>query len=372
MKRPLISFVALLVPLAVAVAGCASASPPVAPTQTAAAPAKPTVAPTAAPAKPSDPTRAPAAPTSTQAAAPAKKVDFPEKGKTITFIVPYAAGGNTDVAARLLSALAEKELGTTIQVVNRAGASSQIGLTELYKAKPDGYTIGYAYFPTAITTYLDPERQAPYTRKDFQPVASHFAQVTVMSVHSSSPYRTVKDVIDAAKANPGKIKVGTAGIMGTQHLAVLQLQKLTGVEFAIVHFDGGAPEVTALLGNHIDVGLNGLPEIPPHVKTGQFRVIGIMGNEEVPIFPGVKTLEAQGYKVYSVAQAGISAPAGTPRGVVDILTRALKKAMDADEHKKKMDELGYQLLYQDPDQYAATWAAAEEEIKPLMDLAKKK
>jgi tripartite-type tricarboxylate transporter receptor subunit TctC len=180
------------------------------------------------------------------------KVSFPA-GKPITIIVPYAAGGTTDVGARLLAELLEKELSTPVQVVNKPGSASQVGLTELVNAKPDGYTLSYGVLPTIITHYLDPERRAPYTRENFQPVALHHLVPAMLAVRTDSPYKTLNDLIEAAKANPGQIKVSDSGLMANPHLSVLLLERAAGVRFASVHFDGGAPSVTALLSRSQEV-----------------------------------------------------------------------------------------------------------------------
>src|SRR5262245_61054117 len=113
--------------------------------------------------------------------------------RPVTIIVPYAPGGNTDTSARLMAAGLERELNATFQVVNRAGAASQIGLTELMRAKPDGLTLAYAILPTIVTHYRDPKRPAPYTRASFQPIATHYISTMTLSVRGDSPYRTLRD-----------------------------------------------------------------------------------------------------------------------------------------------------------------------------------
>ena len=305
-------------------------------------------------------------------AVPAKKVDFPKKGNAITIIVPYSAGGNTDLAARLLAVGMEKELGTPVSVVNKPGAGSQVGLTQMANAKPDGYTLCYGVIPSAIITYLDPDRKTAYKRKDLQQVANHFILPVATAVLASSPYMTMKDFLDAARAKPDAVKVGTAGLMGTQHLTVVLLGRAAGVEFTTVHFDGGAPEVTALLGGHIDVSHNGWPEILPYVKSGQLRVLGFTGTGESRFVPGVKTYEAQGYKVNLSSYGGPLAPAGTPSEVVEILSGAAKKAMESPDHLEKMEKMGFDVKYMNPQQFAKHWDDMEAQLAPLMDVFKVK
>ncbi len=298
-------------------------------------------------------------------------VDFPAKGKPITIIVPFAAGGGTDVAARLLASLMEKDLGVPVQIVNRPGAGSQVGVTALATSKPDGYTIGITPFPHVMTTYLDPERKAVFSRSSFEPVGAFFVNPVISSVAAGSPHKTLKDVIDAAKANPGKIKAGATGILGPSHLGLLQLQQVAGVQLAAVQFDGGAPQMTALLGGHIDLATNITPEVMGPSKAGQIRLLGIMDKTESPFLPGVKTLESQGYPVVSTSPVGISAPAGTPKEIVTLLAASMKKAVSSTDWKSKMQDLGFTTMVPNPNDYAAFWQETEARVKPLMELAKR-
>ena len=295
---------------------------------------------------------------------------FPEKGKPISFIVPYAAGGANDVGARLLTPLMEKELGNPIQVVNRVGAGGQVGTTAIATAKPDGYTVGYAIFAPAITTPLDPDRKAVYSRTSFQPLGAHFIFPVVMSVSTSSPFKTVKDLVEAAKAKPYSIKAATTGILGTPHLGSLQLQRVAGIKFAAVQFDGGAPAVTALLGNHVDVAFNPMSEVVSQAKEGKIRVIGIFGKSETSLLPGAKTMESQGYKVYMSGASGVVAPAGVSKDIVQAYSNVIKKAVTNKEHQQKLNELGFIPNYLGPEEYASFWAEYEADVKPLMEMGK--
>lgn len=364
MNRLLISMVAIVVATSLTVLACSQAPAAPAPTQPAAPPTKVV----STPASDSQPT---AASVVQPTVVPEKTVDFPTKGKVITFIVPYDAGGATDLAARMIATLMEKDLGVSVQIVNKPGAGSQVGVTELSLAKPDGYTIGVTSFPAVITTYLDPSRQAAFSRKSFELIGSFMVNPVVSSVAADSPYKTLRELVDAAKANPGKIRAGTTGILGPSHLGLLMLQKATGIQLATVHFTGGAPEMTALLGGHIDVADNIVPEVLSPNKAGQIRPLGVMDKTESSYLPGVKTFEAQSYPVVSTSPVGVSAPAGTPKEIVKIFADSMKKATNAPEFKSKMVEMGYMTLDPDPDAFSKLWDETETQIKPLMELAAK-
>ncbi|MGE5618105.1 MAG: tripartite tricarboxylate transporter substrate binding protein [Sphingomonadaceae bacterium] len=359
MNRLVGVLVAVIVLAALLAVGCnqGSASPTQAPSQTKAAEATKAASPVS---------QATAQPTT----ASGGQVGFPDKGKTISLIVPFPPGGSTDVGARLLAPLMEKELGVPIQVVNKAGAGSQVGITELAQSKPDGYTLAYTLLPATVTIYLDPERKAVFGRKDLQFVATHVSDPQVVAVAANSPYRTLQELLDAAKANPEKIKASSVGVMGPEHLSILQLQKAAGVKFAIVQFEGSAPATSALLGGHTDFQLGTLGVFASAYKNGQVRFLGVMDKEESRLLPGVKTTESQGYKIYSYVTRVLSVPAGTPAPVVDVLSSAVKKAMETEEHKKKIEEMGMTLTYMGPDQTAAFWDDVETQVKPLMELAK--
>lgn len=364
MKRLVFSLVAPVAVVSLVIVGCAQIAPLPTPTK---APAVPTKAaePTKSLAVPTAavvPTKAATEPT----AVPAKKVDFPQKGRYINLIVPAAAGGTTDVGARLLAVPLEKELGVPVQVVNRPGATGQVGLTELAKSRPDGYTLAGTNLPAFTTPYLDPERQSTFERKDLQPVANMVSDAGVIAVKADSPFKTVKDLLDAAKANPWKIKTATGGILSTNHTQTLELNKLAGVDIGVVHFTGDGPGMASLLGGHVEIFLAQVGSVLVQVRSGEVRVLGVMDREESKFLPGVRTLEAQGYKLYADSSRGISAPAGTPREIVDLLSSAIKRAMDDQEHKKKMDEAGLALRYMDARQYEAYWADYEARIRPLL------
>jgi tripartite-type tricarboxylate transporter receptor subunit TctC len=288
-------------------------------------------------------------------------------GKPITILVGYAAGGTTDAAARFVAKDLEKELSTSVQIVNRPGAASQLAISALRQAKPDGYTLSYAVLPTIITHYLDPSREAPYQRKDFQTVAHHWSVPGMIAVRANSPYRTLRDLVEAAKASPGTVTVSTSGLLGNPHLTVLLLERAAGVKFASVHFNGGAPSVTALLGGHVTAVAGGVSDAVARVKSGEFRVLGIADEHESEFLPGVPTMRAQGYNVVSVSTAGILAPAGTPREVVDVLSRAIRKIVESDQHQADLAKYGgIARMYLGPDEFAKFWADYEARLAPVL------
>ena len=365
MSRLASHFVALLVIALLAAAGCSSGGS-AAPTQPPAAKATETPKSASGQASAAAPQPTPV-PTSLPTSVPASKSSFPEKGRAITIIVPFAAGTGNDIWARLLAAYLEKELGTPVQVANKPGATTQVGLTELAKSKPDGYTLLLTSTITTVSVYLDPERQAAFSRKDFQPIAAPGVEPMVLSVKADSPYKSTKELLDAAKAGPGKIKVGDNGLGSPTHMAGMLTAKAGGATWAAVHFDGDATNATALLGGHTDAAVTSLPGILPHFKSGAVRVLGITDNEESKFLPGVKTLPAQGYNVVLLLSRGVIGPAGIPADIVQTLAQAIKRITENDEFRKKADEAGLVVRYLDTAQFSAHWDDLEKQAKPLLE-----
>jgi tripartite-type tricarboxylate transporter receptor subunit TctC len=177
---------------------------------------------------------------------------FPARGRPITMIVPYAAGGVTDTGARLMAAALVKELATAVVVANKPGAASQVGLMELLRSKPDGYTLSYVVLPTVVTHYTVPGRDLTYSRSSLQPVAMHHYVPQTISVRADSRYQTLHDLVQAARKSPETISISDSGLMAVPHTQVLMLERAAEVRFVSIHFTGGAPSVTALLGGHVD------------------------------------------------------------------------------------------------------------------------
>ncbi len=370
MKRQVLGIVATLMTLCVAVVACSQPTATSTPTKAPAAPTAATGASTSASAKAAEPTKPAAPAAAAPTAAPAKAISYPEKGKTIELIVPWAAGSVNDVIMRLVAPYLEQEIGTSIQLVNKAGAGSQTGITEVAKAKPDGYTIVMNSMPTTIILYVDPERKAAFTRKDIQPVAVVAQEPMVLSVKADSPYKSVKDLVDAAKAAPGKITVADGGLMLPSHMTTLGLSKAAGVQLASVHFNGDSEGTTAVLGGHTDAVVGSVSAALAQMKSGALRALATTDTEELAVIAGVKPLTMQGYDFSCLLTRGIAAPGGTPKEIVDKLSAAVKKVTLNPEFAKKAQEGGFVIRPLDATQYAAQWDEQETLVKTMLEAAK--
>jgi tripartite-type tricarboxylate transporter receptor subunit TctC len=274
--------------------------------------------------------------------------------KPIQLMVAYPAGGSTDIAARIVASIAEKDLGQSIVVVNKGGAGGQVGWTEMSRAKPDGYYIGFINLPALNTVILDPDRKAAFKEDAFVPVINQVLDPGIIWVKGDSPYKSLKDLIEAAKKNPQKISAATTGILSDDHLAILMMEEAApGAMFRIVHFEGGAPVMTAVMGGHIDCAFDNVGSVFRRIKTGELRALAVMDDRRSPFIPDVPTMPELGYKtVISSSTRGIAVPKGTPQPVIKRLEQSLKKAMDDPEHLKKMEEAGLQLRIMVGEEYA--------------------
>jgi tripartite-type tricarboxylate transporter receptor subunit TctC len=292
---------------------------------------------------------------------------YPAPKRPVTIIVPYAPGGGTDTAARMMAAGLEHELKATFQVVNHAGAASRIGLTELAHAKPDGLTLAYAVLPTVVTHYLDPKRPAPFGRASFQPIAAHYISTMTLSVRSDSPYKSLREFVEAARTAPGSLNVSDSGVLGTPHVMTLMLQRAAGVTVTSVHFGGGQPSVMALLGGHVDALAGGVSDALPYLRAGTFRVLGIASDVPDPRMPEVPTMRAQGFDVVSASVGALVAPAGTPQDTVDILANAAKTVIADADHVARISNFGSVVYFHGPEELAAIWNDTETRVRPLLE-----
>ncbi|MGH8690701.1 MAG: tripartite tricarboxylate transporter substrate binding protein [Burkholderiales bacterium] len=274
--------------------------------------------------------------------------------KPVQLMVAYPAGGSTDIAARIVAAIAEKELGQGIVVVNKGGAGGQVGWTDMSRAKPDGYYIGFINLPALNTVILDPDRKAAFNADAFVPVINQVLDPGIIWVKGDSPYKTLKDLVDGARRNAHKISAATTGILSDDHLAILMMEEAApGAFFRIVHFEGGAPQMTAILGGHVDVAFDNVGSVFRRIRTGEVRALAVLDTQRSRFLPEVATTPELGYpSVISSSTRGIAAPKGTPPAVIKRLEQALKKAMDDPEHVKKMDEAGLGLRVMVGEEYA--------------------
>lgn len=300
------------------------------------------------------------------AASTAHAQDFPETGRPVQVIVPYPPGGGSDISARALAPLLERQLGTPVVVVNRPGANSQIGLAQTAQARPDGYTLCYGLWPSTVTLILDPSRKAGFSRASFAPLAMHVIDPGSIIVRVDSPLHSLADLVAAARARPGTLLVSDPGILSWEHLASLQLQKLNGITVNQIHYQGSAPALVALLAGEIEVAFVATGTAMTQTRAGAARTLAVLDEKESEFLPGVPTATAQGSRIVTGSARGFIAPAGLPVAVAQRLSAALERAIGSKEHRQKMRELGLPIRYMNPAEFSRYWDAEERSLASLV------
>ena len=295
---------------------------------------------------------------------------FPER--PVQLMVAFPAGGSTDVGARVVASIAEKILGKPMVVINRGGAGGQVGWTEFARQKPDGYYIGYINLPATNTVVLDPERKATFGVDAFHPVINHVLDPGIIWVRADSRFKTVKDLVDEAKAKPNTIRAATTGILSDDHLAMLMLEEAApGAIFRIVHLAGGADQLKEILGGNIDVAFDNVGSIAPRVKSGELRALVVMDHQRSKFMPDVPTSKEVGYPtVISSSTRGIAVPRGTPPAVIKTLETALRKAMEDPDHVQKLEAAGLAIRIMVGEEYAKYYRETHEKAKKYTEWAK--
>lgn len=272
--------------------------------------------------------------------------DYPNR--PITFLCPWPAGGTADVTMRALAKVLSDHLGQPVVFENRAGASGMIGARALAVAKPDGYTIGQ--IPISVTRFAQLGTVTFDPLKDFTYLARASGQTFGIVVRADSPYKTLADLVAAAKANPGKLTFASAGVAGATHVGMEEFLLAAGAKMNHIPYKGGAPALTDLMGGQVDA-LADSSSWAPYVEQGKLRLLATWGEQRPPRFAKAPTLKEAGYNLVVDAPNGIGAPAGLEPQVAEKLRAALKKAILSPEFRQACDRIDAPVMYQDAEDY---------------------
>ena len=261
--------------------------------------------------------------------------------KPVTLVVPFPAGGTTDVLARALAEKLQQSLGQPVIVESRPGAGATLGADYVAKAKPDGYTllIGAVHHTIASSVY----KKLPYDfQKDFVPITGLALVPNVLVVNAgATPAKSVAELVAALKAHPGQWSYGSNGNGTAQHLIGTQFQNATGTTLLHVPYKGSGPLATDLLGAQIQMSFDTITPVLPHIKAGKLRALAVTTARRSSALPDVPTLEEAGLKGFDIGTwFGVLAPAATPRDIVARLNAEMVKVIQAPEFRKRMDEIG--------------------------------
>lgn len=301
---------------------------------------------------------------------------WPEKDKVLTILAASGAGGGTDMAARAIAQVLEKELGMKVVVVNKGGGGSQIGVTEyMAKAGTDGYMLLAANTPVTISPYMDPDRKATYhLGKDIQLAGSYGFSPCAVAVKKGGKYKSLKDLVAAAKANPNKIKGTASGPLVQNDLAMVLLNKVAGVQIARMYFDQQGEQRGALLGGHVDAEFNNDFELIAGQKSGEIETLAIWDKEPAKALPGIPTGESLGFPVYMAAAYGLGYKTGTPQAIVDTVEAAMIRGLKKPEAAAVFAKIGLNIKVMTGKEYRTYWKGIEDvvgEVIKDMKAAKK-
>lgn len=288
--------------------------------------------------------------------------------REVTIVVPYTPGGFNDTLARTASQYLGPMWNQSVVVLNKPGGNTLIGNTYVAGSKPDGYTLLITPLPFSSLPGLYGEKLPYDAQKDFEPVIWAASAQNALVVPENSPFKSVKELVDYAKANPGKINYGSTGTGSSNHLSMELLMNMTDTKMTHIPYKGSAPAVVALLGSEIDVLFDNIPNVIQHIKSGKFRALATTGMTRSAMLPDTPTVDQAGVPGYEVnVWFGVQAPAGTPKPIIQKLNADLAKVLKQPEVIEKFGNQGVEVVASTPEEFKSR---VHNEIKKWTDLVK--
>ena len=287
--------------------------------------------------------------------------EYPER--EITVIVPWAAGGGTDLITRFLADLMEKNLGKPVVVINKPGGGGLVGFKQLAAAKPDGYTLGITtnsmlLHKYAASSYLD--------WRELAPIALHNNDPAGFTVKIDAPWKTIKEALDYARANPMKMRVANSGPGAIWHVAAALLGSKTEVQFTHVPYGGANPAAVALAGGHVEATTASPAEVGTLIKGGKLRLLAIASEKRDPLFSDVPTFKESGIDFVFGVWRCLEAPKGTPKEIISKLENSVKTAVNDPKFKDFMTKNGFGQAFMGPAESAAVMARDEKDLEKIV------
>jgi tripartite-type tricarboxylate transporter receptor subunit TctC len=290
--------------------------------------------------------------------------------KPITMIVPFPPGGLADVVGRPVAEAMARDLGQPVVIENKGGAGGGIGMALASKAPADGYTVLMALSSYSVLPEADIllGRQQMYSYNSLRPIARITADPTVLAVRADAPWKTVKEFVEHARKNPGKLNFGSSGNYGTMHVPMEILKQVANVRMTHIPYTGAGPAVVALLAGQVDALSTGPATVLQHVKAGKIRVLAHWGNTKLESMPDVPSLKQAGYNAEYAQWSGLFVPAGTPEPIVQRLRAAARTAAHDPKVKEVIMNAGSPILYQDTPEFEKY---VQGDVKRMADVVKK-
>ncbi len=292
---------------------------------------------------------------------PSPAQDYPNK--PITFVIPYLAGGSTDLTGRALAMAAKNYLKQPIICENKAGGGGTVGPTLVVSKPPDGYTIGISHGAVTIAWHMGKLNFNPL--EDTTPIIRYSAYVFGLVVRADAPWKTIQELVKYAKQNPQKVSYGSPGVGTNPHLALEDLSMLTGIQLIHMPFKGGAESNTALLGGHVDAVSDGA-SWGPLVDAGKFRLLVTYGEQRMARYPTAPTFKEAGYDLIYSSPLQIVGPKGMPKPIVAKLHDAFKKAMEDPDYLSVLKKYDMTVSYLSPEGLDKAVRQESEQIKRVV------
>ena len=291
--------------------------------------------------------------------------------RTITLVVPFPPGGSTDQMARAIAPKMQASLGQSVIIDNKPGATGTVGAGFVKRAAPDGYTLLVTSLgPLVIAPHLYPS--VPYnTATDFDYITVGLQSPNVLVVPANSPYKTLAELIAAAKANPGKLSFGSSGSGSSDHLGTEIFWQQTNTSGVHVPYKGGGPAITDAIGGQLDALFANVNSVIQYINAGKLRPLAIAGTKRSPVLPNVPTFAELGYKeVVAYGWQAVAAPKGLPADVKEKIYKSVIAALNDPQVKKNFVDLGYEVVANTPEQFAQYQAQENARWKSLSSLVK--
>ena len=303
------------------------------------------------------------------AAAPLRAMASGYPERPITFICPWPVGGTADQTMRALCVAAARSLGQSVVVENRAGAAGMLGLKALASAKPDGYTVGQ--IPISVTRFSQLGSVAIDPLKDLTYLARTSGQTFGIAVPAGAPWKSLADLVAAAKASPGKLTYASSGVGGATHVGMEEFALAAGIQLNHIPFKGGAEALQAVLGGHVEVLVDS-SSWAPHVQAGKLRLLATWGDKRTTAFKDVPTLRDAGYNVVVDAPNGVGAPRGLDPAVATRLREAFRAATASPEFSAACERIDAPVMYLDGPEYQKYVAGVVDKERVLIERLKLK
>jgi tripartite-type tricarboxylate transporter receptor subunit TctC len=288
------------------------------------------------------------------AVAPLAAAEDTYPSKPIQMVVPFPPGGVADITGRPTAQFMSRILKQPIVIVNKPGAGGAIGMATVAKGRPDGYTLLMALSSVSIIPVAErlQGRPASYSLQELAPVALISADPTVLVVRADGPYKSLKDFVVAAKANPGKINYASSGVYGTLHVAMEIFANAAGIKLYHIPYQGGGPAVTALLGSQVDALASGPSAAIGQIKAGRMRALAVWGDKRLAAMPEVPSMKELGYNAEFYIWSGLFLPAGTPPVITTRLRNTVRQVVNEPEFKDAMAKIDTPIAYLDAPEFA--------------------